>query len=370
MAVNTAKRKQMVAERLAARKGNEPTIDVDNYNVSIGSALTWYTEHATEKQLLKYALEYLAKSGNKAGVVAVNKASDYEVRQLGIICRLASNEQPLSKKHLQFITDTVDVMIRKYKVIKEKKAEVVEKPSNVISIQQRMEEKAHDLAGEIEGAIDEYISSKGKTSFSTKNYLLANSVAAPIAKRIGELFIKTSNELHEAIAGNDDQLTEGYSYLTKRELKKFAEFVDGIITDCQQQVQTAKASRAPRKRKEVSPTKQVAKMKFMREFAELNLKSVKPESIIGSGEVWVYNTKYRKVTVYKAENGTVSIKGTTIIGFSVKESQTMMLRKPEEFFKGLSMGKRALNVAIKKLTTKPSVPNGRINEECIILGAF
>lgn len=369
MAVNTAKRKQLVAEKLAARKGNEPTIDVDNYNVSIGSALTWYTEHATEKQLLKYAIEYLVKKECKAGVLAVNKASDYEIRQLGIICRLANNEQPLSDKHIQFITDTVDTLVRKYKVVKEKKVELVEAPSNVISIQQRMEEKAHDLAAEIDAEIDDFVMNKSST-FSTKNYLLANSVAAPIAKRIGEFYVDQLDEIREAIAGDDDQLVEGYSNFTKRELKKFADFIDGIITDCQQQVQTAKATRAPRKRKEVPASKQVAKMKFMKEFAELELKSVNPANIIGSSEVWIYNTKYRKVTVYRAENGTVAVKGTTIIGFSVKESQTLMLRKPEEFFKGLSLGKRALSNAMKKLTTKPTVPNGRINEECIILGAF
>jgi len=54
----------------------------------------------------------------------------------------------------------------------------------------------------------------------------------------------------------------------------------------------------------------------------------------------------------------------------VKDSVSLTLRKPEEFFKGLSMGKRALNNAIKPIKTKPSVPNGRINEECVILGAF
>jgi hypothetical protein len=84
----------------------------------------------------------------------------------------------------------------------------------------------------------------------------------------------------------------------------------------------------------------------------------------------VYNTKYRKVTVYKADVGSLSVKGTTILGFSVSESKTMTLRKPEEFFNGLSMGKRALNGAFKKLTTKPTVPNGRVNEECVLLGAF
>ena len=89
-----------------------------------------------------------------------------------------------------------------------------------------------------------------------------------------------------------------------------------------------------------------------------------------SSELWVYNTKYRKVQVYKADNGTLSVKGTTILGFSVKDSISMTLRKPEEFFKGLSMGKRALNGAIKKLTTKSTTPNGRINAECVLLGAF
>ena len=162
---------------------------------------------------------------------------------------------------------------------------------------------------------------------------------------------------------------EGYSNFTKRELKKFAEFVEQIITDCNQMVQTAKANRAPRKRKPVPLGKQVAKVKYMKEFAELKLKSIKPEDMIGAKEVWLYNTKYRKVQVYKNESG-LAIKGTTIIGFDVTDSKSMTLRKPEEFFKGLAMGKRALTAAFKTLKTKPATPNGRINEECIILGAF
>jgi hypothetical protein len=108
----------------------------------------------------------------------------------------------------------------------------------------------------------------------------------------------------------------------------------------------------------------------MKEFAELKLVSIKPETIIGATELWIYNTKYRRVQVYKAEYGALSVKGTSVLGFSVKDSISMTLRKPEEFFKGITMGKRALNGAIKTLTTKPTKPNGRINEECILLGAF
>ena len=368
----TAKRKAKGHAIIAARKDiikNEPTVSQETYTGDLNHALKWYSEHFNEKQLLKFALEYFVVKANKPAVLAINKATDSEVRQLAIMCRLALREEYVSESHLQFITDTAEKLITKYKVVKEKKAVVAADAAPVVSIQQRMEEKAHELAGEIEGAIDEFVTNK-KSDFSTKNYLLANNVAAPIAKRIGELFTKTSAELHEAIAGEDEQLVEGYSNFTKRELKKFAEFVDGIIVDFQQQVQTAKASRAPRKRKATPPSKVVGKMKYMKEFAELKLKSCKPEDILSSTELWVYNTKYRKVQVYKAEMGSLGVKGTSILGFSVKDSLSFTLRKPEEFFKNTALGKRGLNAAIKKLTTKPTTPNGRINEECVLIGAF
>ena len=357
----------LIAERKAA-KAIEPIVTQENYNSELNTALTWYTEHYNEKQLLKFALEYFDQTGNKKAVVAINKASDFEVRQLGIICRLASREQYLEEKHITFITETADKLISKY--TKEKVVKVDAKPAApVVSIQDRIEEKARDLAGEIEGAIDEFVTNK-KSDFSAKNYLLAQSASAPVAKRIGEFYIKLYNELADAINGEDDQLVEGYSNFTKRELKAFHKFVGQIIEDCEQMVQTAKATRAPRKRKAVPPSKVVGKMKYMKEFAELKLKSCKPEDILSATELWVYNTKYRKVQVYKADMGTLSVKGTTIIGFSVKDSTSLTLRKPEEFFKDLSMGKRALNGAIKKLTTKPTTPNGRVNEECVLLGAF
>jgi hypothetical protein len=371
MAINAnAAKKRAKAHQEFNKVKDEPVIREDNYNVDIGTALVWYSDYVDDKKRRKYAIEYFAKQSKKPEVLALSKATDSEIRQIGALCRLVSNGNKLLDEHMALIESRVALLVAKYKVVKEKVVATEAVQTNVISIQQRMEEKAHELAGDIEGAIDDFVLSKGKTTFSTRNYLLANAVSAPVAKRIGELFTSTSAELHEAIAGEDDQLVEGYSNFTKRELKKFAEFVDTIIADCQQQVQTAKASRSPRKRKAVPPSKVVSKMKYLRDFAELNLKSCKPEDILSSTELWVYNTKYRKVQVYKAEMGSLSVKGTSILGFSLKDSVSLTLRKPEEFFKGLSLGKRALNNAIKSITTKPTKPNGRVNEECILLGAF
>jgi len=378
MAVNTAKRRAATAKAEAFMKGDERVLTQDNYMRDLLHVLNYYNSNNDDKDKKKWFISHYAKIDKKVAVELL-KVDEYHFRTPGILARLMDIGSELQEAEMKHYNEGTEKLLSQIK-LRQKSQDKQDKkdaaaakeasPSNVISIQQRMEEKAHDLAGEIEGAIDDFVLNGCKSDFSTKNYLLSNQVAGPIAKRIGELFVDTSKEIEEAIAGADEQLVEGYSHFNKRELKKFSEFLQGIIADCQQMVQTAKANRAPRKRKEVSPTKMVAKMKFLREFAELNLKSVSPTGIIGSSEVWFYNTKYRRVGVYRAENGTVSVKGTTIIGFDIKESKAFTLRKPEEFFKGLSMGKRALTNALKTLKTKPSQPNGRINEETIILGTF
>jgi hypothetical protein len=375
MAVNTAKRKAAFEKAERIMKGVEVQIQPDTYTRDLIRALNYYNINHDDKDKKKWFIQHYAAVDKKLSSELL-KVDEYHFRYAGILARLQDGGSILQEKEHNYFKDRIEFL--KGQVGSRQKSQDKQDKKDAVtaalvasqpSIQQRMEDKAHDLAGEIEGAIDEFVKTK-KSDFSTKNYLLSNEVAAPIAKRIGEFYTKLSKELQEAIEGNDEQLNEGYSHFTKRELKKFAEFVDGIITDCNQQVQTAKANRAPRMRKAKSPTKIVARMKFMREFADLNLKSVNPTNIIGSTEVWYYNTKYRRVGVYIAQGGTLSVKGTTIVGFDVKSSQAFTLRKPEEFFKGLALGKRALSNAMKKLTTKPSVPNGRINEETILLGAF
>lgn len=371
MNANTAKRRAKNRAILASQKSYEPKIDQLDFQTSLSRALAYYSANTAAKEQKTFALEYFLKKEPKIAK-QLRKLPDHKFPTFGSLCRLMTNDQTdlaQLSKFSPFFTNRLKELLEDAKSLQEE-IEIEQPQVNVISIQDRIEEKAREHAGEFEGAIDEWVLTKGKNVFSAKNYLLSKEVSAPIAKRIGEMFVSTAQELREALSGEDEQLVEGYSHLSKRELKKFAEFVEAMIADCQQQVQTAKATRAPRKRKPQPPSKIVAKMKYMKEFTEFNLKSIKPETIVGSSELWVYNTKYRKVTVYKAVNDVLTVKGTTIIGFDIKESKTQMLRKPEVFFKGLALGKRALNNAMKTLTTKPSVPNGRINEECILIGAF
>jgi hypothetical protein len=370
MAVNTVKRNEKTQAILKGmRGGDEPITSIEDYQCSLSRALCWYNNNEDDKAKRAWLNSYLTKTDRKALIAKFTDLPEWDVRQLGVLCRLKARDQYLDFREENWIEDRITALSGSD--VKKKKVEEKKDVTPTVSIQDRMDEKAHELAGEIEGAIDDFVLNGCKSDFSAKNYLAANQVAGPIAKRIGDFFQGTSKELREAIEGDDSQLVEGYSNFTKRELKKFAEFMDAIVADCQQQVQTAKANRMPRKRKEVPASKQVARLKFLKEFPELNLKSSTITNIIGSTEVWFYNTKYRRVGVYKGMNGSaLAVKGTTIIGFDTVDSKQFTLRKPEEFFKGLTMGKRPLNAALKTLKTKPSLPNGRFNEETILLGAF
>lgn len=372
---NTAKRNLRLEMIEHASKGVERNLTPETYHTDLHAALNFYNAHHDDRDKKKWFISHIAKSDKKLAA-EFSKIDDYHFRYAGVLARLIDKGSVLQEKEQNYLDDRIKFLKEQINVrqksedIKDKKEAALataNSPSNVISIQQRMDEKAHEIASEIDAAIDNFIINDRRSNFSTKTYLASKLVAAPIAKRVGELYVKLLQELRSAYDGKDEQLVEGYSYLTNRELKRFLDFVQSIVDDCNQMVQTAKVNRAPIKRKPKPASKQVAKVKYMKEFPDLKLKSAKIETIIGSTEVWFYNTKHRRVGVYKGE---LSVKGTRIIGFDIKESKQFTLRKPEEFFKDTSVNKRALNNAIKSLKTKPSVPNGVFSEDIILLGAF
>jgi hypothetical protein len=101
----------------------------------------------------------------------------------------------------------------------------------------------------------------------------------------------------------------------------------------------------------------------------LKLVSVSPTDIIGSTELWVYNTKSRKLGKYvSAEYQTLSVKGTSIINFNENLSICKTLRKPEEKLKEFkAAGKVQLRKFLDDINATDTKMNGRLNEETILL---
>jgi hypothetical protein len=365
--VQAERKRKKIEKALGVLRGTtgEPTVEKENYVPSIIKAINWYNSNEENKTIRKYAISYLKTLGRNDLSKVISESSDFELRQIGMIGRLIMRDQYISDKHLGVIADKIESLKAKYTEV-EVITKKVDTNTSSVSIQDRIQQIALKHAGEIDEHIDAFIKNKS-SEFSAKGYLLSNSISGAAAKRIGEYFQPLERELAEALRGKDEQLVEGYSYFSKVQLKKFQEFVKGIIDDCNQQVVSAKTSRAPRRRKPVPPTKLVARLKYMKEFPELSIKSIAPTDIIGASELWVYNTKARRISVYK---GDLTVKGSSIIGYEIAGTDSKTVRKPEEFFKDLQIGKRPLSAAFKTLTTKSATPNGRINADCILIGAF
>ena len=107
----------------------------------------------------------------------------------------------------------------------------------------------------------------------------------------------------------------------------------------------------------------------METFPKLGLASQNPATIIGAKEVWVYNTKTRKLGKYVAldESG-LDVKGTTILNFIEKDSVEKTLRKPEAQLKEFkAAGKVALRKFLANINAVDVKLKGRMNENIIIL---
>jgi hypothetical protein len=133
--------------------------------------------------------------------------------------------------------------------------------------------------------------------------------------------------------------------------------------------QEAKATKKPRKPKAINKEKVVAKLKYKKTDEPLKLVSVNPADIIGAKELWIYNTKTRKLGRYvAAEYQELGIKGTTITGFNENLSVCKTLRKPAEQLKSFAnAGKVVLRKFLDDINSVDTKMNGRVNEEIVLL---
>lgn len=370
MATTKRPRKSLEHSLSILTGGDEPQINKDNYRETLMRALNWYTANREEKEIRAYAEFYVKHSPElKEYVHAVSKASYLEVKTVGVIGRMIRREQPIAINDTMKVLELLEYLKTKYKKDSSKKVEVVEtasvQPSS--NIQDRILETARTHAAEVDAQVDVFAQEK-TNNFSMKAYLSGNQISGVVAKKISSFYEPMAAELEEAYKGKDAQLKEGYSNFSKPQLRKFLEFVQQIIADCNQQVVSAKAQRKPRTKKVKPPSIIVKKMKYMKECAELKLKSIDPAKIVGSSELWVYHPEKRKLTVFRgADGGFLSVSGMSIINYDVSTSEMKTLRKPEEFFKGISYGKRAMANAWKAIKSKASSPRSRISEDMILL---
>lgn len=259
------------------------------------------------------------------------------------------------------------------KILKEKRLEVkVENTVITLSPLQRLQRKINaTIMRDLLDLEDQWIEGEKATLDlynQFKKYGLSNSATIPVRDVIEGWLLDYEDALHARC----DQAVEGYSHLKKPELKHRVKSCQDMLLDLDRIKSAAKATRKTRVKQPQAADKQVRNVKYKTEDANFKLTSINPVQIIGKIRLYTFNTKTRILTEYLTQSvGGFEISGTSIKNIDKVNSRQIKLRKPDEFLPIVqSKTVKQIDGEWKKLTTKGSVPNGRLNADTILVRAL
>jgi len=343
--------------------GDEPSFKGEMSKADYMRALTWYNSMCTVSEAREYLEAYLNNQARTKEIKKLKKIPDTRINMTSAwIARMISRGLPIPDTSREFLENKLK---ESFSNIKEKEVKV-EKPKNVISIQDRIKEKTSDLIADVEGLIDDR-DTLGEFSFY--EWLQSKEVPALYSPKIVEKYVPLLQELIEASEGKDQQLKEAYKIYNKKQLREFILFVNMLIEDSERYASNTKKVRKPRKPRAVSVEKRLKNFKYQKEDNTFKVASVDPEKILGAQELWTFNTKYKTLTVLRAMNRDgLQIKGTSITNFDEQTSVTKRTgRKPEYFIERvLKGGKIVLRKLMDEMNKEASLAY-RINKNTILL---
>lgn len=382
-------KKQVNAHRSKTTRDTSPNWDgcenwsTDQFYMNFRRAMDYYRLETDGKFAKPAVIKWLeTQKAAKEHIVAIKKVKDSRISgTMGAVasCLLRGMTPQRSdfnngKDSAEWLRKAIVEAIEQGKNDIEEEEKKESKPAGpVISIQDRVREATYAMTEEIEDAYQSFQQDPENfdpKAFKVLNLLKGKQAKAAHARIIRDFYARDLAELTELASGNaDDQLREGYSHRSRKQIKKFIEFLQEIESACNMLMQEAKVNKKPRARKAVPAEKVVAKLKYKKTDEPLKLVSVNPTDILGSKELWIYNVKTRKLGRYVAnEYMELGVKGTTITGFNESLSICKTIRKPEEKLKEFkSAGKVQLRKFLDDINATDTRMNGRINEEIILL---
>lgn len=342
--------------------GHEPKFTKQLTKLELIQSLNWYSQNKDNKTAYKYAIDYLKK---KCKIDVTEVDNSFPIT-FGWVCRIISNGGILLSNDQKVFDDMLQKIIEANKITKNT---IPTEKKNIVSIQDRLNDKINEIAGILEGSIDDYISSKYKIVPSPYTIMSDKSAKGLHTKRIIEIFKQIRDEYDEVLNTDDLSLKEGYSNFSNAEIKKIIGYCDLIITDALKISDNSVKTRKPRKRKQKTPEQLVSKLKYSKKFDDLKLTSIDPTDIIGKMQLWIYNTKTRKLGCYQADDASgLTVKGSTILNFTESKSIQKKLRKPEQMLpEVINGGKVFLRNVLDDIRAVESKLTGRLNKDTILL---
>jgi len=335
--------------------GSEPVV-ISGFS----NALNWYNYMASDDQSRDWFFTYAKRSYTKNELALLRKLPKWRIsKTLGNIARILLNGNELPKENMDYFDNGVKDLLKLASQIVEEDEEAVAVKA-VVDIQARVRDKAQMIITNIEEELDLVMEGK---AFSMYTFCQANELNAQILNIISDYYRPQYTE----IMSNDEQVQEAFG----KRLKFWINFWQSFFSDIERYVNNKKVTkvRKPREKKAKSAVDLIKNLKYQKEEPSLKIVSVHPAEIVGCTQLWTYNTKYKKLSRYDSVGPAgIQVKGTTLIGYDVETSMSKGLRKPEASIQALlAAGKVSLRKLMDEIKTVESKPNGRINQDTILL---
>ena len=364
--------------------GSEPDWDdldeltEDEVRSRFGNALNWYNYNYSTRNAQDFLVKWMKQTDglvHYAPAVAALESHCVGRTYGSVACMLMNGfsfPEFLASSEDTFYAKIVKLIDLGKEALAEKKAQVVAKAQTktpVISIQARTRNSARDVIGYVEGQIDEFVESGCKKKINLYDYFQKAGIKGGYMTYVIEHFTDSYEEMQEMIKGDDDDLNEGYSFLTKPRKKKLVALYANILSDCQEWQKDCRGKRKARKRKVKTPKELVKALKFKKSDEDFGIESVKPADIIGASQVWVFDTKTRFMHKYISDVG-MTVKGSTLKEFDPAQSHKKKIRESycEQVLDDVvNGGKVKLRKSIAGIAAKEVAVTGRIGKEMVIV---
>lgn len=311
---------------------NQVFMDSKSYNMFLNTSFNWYNNMVKDIDKKKWVIKWGVANG--FNLSDLKSIPDTYLTTVGSMIRLDDNGFKFNDQHQQIIFTKLSELVFKFKEFK--------------SVHPTMKRITVDKVGLVmtvfDNAIDNVMDGK-KYPKLTIDYPLS-------APNINELKSYYTRQLTE--------LEEGSKFIKVH--KAILALLNGKIKK--------PVARKPKIRKARTPKQQVAKLNFMLNDSKLGLKSIKPEKIIGASKLVMFNTNNRKLTIFYADVGGFSIKGSTLQNFT-KQSAIKTIRKPEDkLSEFIGAPKVRTDKIFSQIKSVKGSVTGRINKHNILLKVF
>jgi hypothetical protein len=350
----------------------------DEFDHFLRKSFTYYNYYFTQKDLKKHMVKWMQENAyTKPDVSAFIRSPDRAV-PMTVYCLLMAHRQgmPFREKELKYVKeqiaaalaqadgDAVESATGAAMPVAEKSATV-----KVLTIQDRLNEKTSEHLAYFEGLYDEVVLG-GTVDPRAFDYLTANTVPQSQINKFVDLFSARKAELGAAQGKLFEDHVESYRHYKAADYKRHYAFLDAVLDALEQYRGVKKATKKARVKRAPNKEKVVSKLKYMKEDKTLKLVSINPVDIVGAQELWVYNTKTRKLFKYIADSltGPLGVKGTSVINFDTAKSVGKTLRKPDEKLKEFAKAtKIQLRKFLDEIKAAETLANGRISEDTLLL---